>query len=306
MLFDNAASSDMDGRVTKMRRYLEAWHRRFGRRLGLTSSLVLYVSDAYLWEHPELPACVFAKPINRPRGGLLIPDDHFFCNETLIDAGAGQPPRYVCLSQDELVAFFRKECAQEFRDRADKAYFRGADTGRQGKWAVRRELADRFANSGGTVIDVRLGPPRVSQKCYCRPKVLLNLPGNQPWSYRMRELFLTGSLVVDVVVHVSYDGGKTYNDRWVQWWSWALTPGADYIQVDIRWIAGNDSHNAVQHALLADRMQRLMKEVTEDPERYAAIAASGKARMQSITNRTVDKYVGGMFAHARGLLPPLA
>lgn len=375
--FLRGSSFDTDGRVYAMIKYLKRWFYRYGKhRITYTSSLILYVSDTYFWEDPDLPLFVFAKPADKQRGGILFPDDHFFCNVMVPEESPHPPssssntaqqkrrqsphPYDTCLDQDELVRYFTRECAEfdPFDRRSNAAYFRGAATGstRSGKWGIREFLsgmnpaaaseratgkssnismkvpgAERAASaddaavsrrndagtegrkSGGFELDVRLGRPRVPQSCYCRPKILLNLPGHQPWSYRMRELMLTGSLVVDVAVRVSYDGGKTYGGEWVQWWTPAFKPGRDYVRLVYKFVS-SDTHEAIlanekENRNLLSNIHALFLDVERRPSVYQQIAASGRTRMASVTTRMVDGYVEKCFEACRGKLdevPPAA
>lgn len=301
----SASSVKCDDRIHKMMRFLISWHRRFGKTQATSSggilggvdhsTLILYVNDTYLWEHPDLPTCVFAKPENRTRAGILFPDDHFFCNEMVIDKKDGGEKRH-CLSPSDLAQFFRSECADKpLQKRLDKAYFRGANTGRD-KWDVRGALERLFL--GSEVVDVRLGPPRVSQRCYCRPKMLLNLPGNQPWSYRMRELMLTGSLVIDVTVNVSYDGGRSFNGCWNQWWTPALLPGRDYVELSMNWIAEDAKHNRLQYVQLQKALETLVRDVSARPDVYQKISESGTAKVRCVNEIAIDTYIAYCFLRA--------
>jgi hypothetical protein len=75
---------------------------------------------------------------------------------------------------------------------------------------------------------------------FCKYKYLLNLPGNQPWSYRKAKILPMGSLIIDILVNQSYiiNNKKVTNGKWIQFFTEYFTPNEDYIEISYDWIEG--------------------------------------------------------------------
>jgi hypothetical protein len=80
---------------------------------------------------------------------------------------------------------------------------------------------------------------------FCQFKYLLNLPGHQPWSYRLTKILAMGSLVVDINVLQQYSEIKEYNEQWIQCYVDFFKKEEDYIQIDYPWVENRTSDDYV-------------------------------------------------------------
>ena len=205
---------------------------------------VIYVADTYAWEDvaKDLPWFIMAKPINRP--GILIPDNSFIAHGESGDIGLGN----IKISGDinwMWDRMLKKSKSRPHTDKIDMLYFKGANTGTF-KFSTRDYLSKY---KWDIPVNINLDKQHESMFNWDKYSGLLNLPGNQPWSYRLKYLYLLKSPVVNVDVLLKYkQSDDTYDksdksddtsddksndilDRWIQFFDPLFIPNKDYIQV---------------------------------------------------------------------------
>jgi hypothetical protein len=128
---------------------------------------------------------------------------------------------------------------------------------------------------------------------FCKYKYLLNLPGNQPWSYRMTKILLMNSLIFDVTIMQTYiieENNKTYeekNEKWVQIYSDYFIPNEDYIEVIYDWTESVTSDLEV--IKIYDKINELYKYYENNKDEYIKIAKSAKRKANLFNNDICDK-----------------
>jgi hypothetical protein len=199
---------------------------------------VIYAADTFAWEEvaKDLPWFIMAKPINRP--GILIPDNSFISHGISGDIGLNnmksgkatkESARYNDWMWDKLV---KKSKSLSFDKTKKEVYFKGANTGMY-KFATRDYLS-KYKWDIPIIIDLSsMHEPMFEWSKY---PGLLNLPGHQPWSYRLKYLYLLKSPVINVDVLLRYtdplsDEKESGLERWVQFFDPLFIPNEDYIQV---------------------------------------------------------------------------
>ena len=193
-------------------------------------AFVIYVADTYAWEETakDLPWFIMAKPINRP--GILIPDDSFVTHGLSGDRQNLSTDKSVDWMWDQMI---KKSKSLSFDNDKDELYFKGANTGTF-KFSTRDYLSKY---KWDIPITINLGNKHESMFNWSKYIGLLNLPGNQPWSYRLKYLYLLKSPVVNIDVLLRYaepDTEKPDTDRlerWIQFFDHLFIPNKDYIQV---------------------------------------------------------------------------
>ena len=276
---------DEDNRGIEFRKTFTKWYKWITTKnikIG-DGKIYLYITDTYYYEDEYLPILIMAKPKNR--GGILFPDNSWFnvkLNKKIYD-------------HNNLIKLFTKQCFVKLANRKNTMFFRGSNTGRL-KYNTRRLLELYFDGKVG--FDIKLKQKQIPNYHYCKYKILLNLPGNQPWSYRFRELLLTGSIVVNIDILVSYDKGRTFNERWIQFWSHLFKPDKHYINITAKYIysPGNETneinhYNQTQFNQLVDKLETLNNDILQHPNKYYEIAKSGHTLMKSITMDVVYWYM---------------
>jgi len=223
----------IDSRVhtfNQMVRDLAQWCTHHGLTLPETE-FAIYSCDTYAWE-PEaaqFPWFVLAKPANRP--GILIPDDSF-----LSHGMTGNEPVSMHTTQwawDTALAHSANLRASQSGS-MPTFFFKGANTGAT-KWNTRDLL--RSQTSGNARVHIDLTPTKESWVEWGRYGALLDLPGNQPWSYRRKYLHLLGRPIIQLDVErftSSTDSNGTA--RWIQFFDKLLVPYKDYVPQSVTYI----------------------------------------------------------------------
>jgi hypothetical protein len=237
----------------------------------------IYISDSYCYQHRELPLFVMAKPSNR--AGILIPDDSF--NSWGKTSSMIHQKRYPL----EL--------------KTPKMYFKGARTGvlskvqiKHGtvitdvKWGTRC-IFEKYSKTSSDMI-VNLNGPQEAMHTWSKYKYLLNLPGEQPWSYRFKYLLLTGSLVIDIVLHQQYDSDTyNYNERWNNIFDVFFRHNREYVQIPFRWIEGDTKNNDLEHARVIARLEKIFTYFEKNQKEYTDMVERSQQRVKRISEDAV-------------------
>ena len=272
----------IDSRIFKYINFFKNW-MKWCKKHSINvpnSKLYLYVSDTYYYEDQNLPFCIISKPMNKK--GIFFPEDTINCTKkkNLKDG--------KCYNHDEYKQLFEKQCKISFESKIDKIFFSGASTGSD-KWDLRTLLKNKFINNEN--INIIINEIYIDQTEFCKFKILLDLPGNQPWSYRFRELFLTGSLVVHISVSISYDNGLSWNYGQKLLWNSCFIKDRDYIEIEYKWIYNNEDFNNNQLEILVNELEILFKDIKKNKDKYKKIANNGYTIMNNINMNIFYNYI---------------
>ena len=203
---------------------LGAWCTQHGLTLPETE-LAIYCCDTYAWE-PEaraFPWLVMAKPLNRP--GLLIPDDSFITHALGGNGALPQKTGHAEWAWAKALAAGKK-IKGKTTGTDPVFYFKGARTGAR-KWDVRTTLERATAQDPTFKVD--LSGTREPWPAWAKYGALLDLPGNQPWSYRRKFLHLLGRPIIQLDVRrFASAQDQDGSERWVQFYDCLLQPSKHY------------------------------------------------------------------------------
>ena len=245
----------------------------------IPGNFYVWISDVYYYYNDRLPFGMMAKPENR--GGILIPENTFFSN----------PVEEIEYNHEQLSELFSKKCNIPYNNRKEVAFFKGANTGEH-KWNIRKFMEDSVKDIvKNSMFNVKLTGKIIPNYDYCNYAVLLNLPGQQPWSYRFREVLLSCSLAVDIAVSSSYDKGKTWNKPWIHFWSCLFENNVHYIKIETRFIENDSKFNNEENKKLLDNLKILMNDFKKNKTYYEKIASNGCKLMKSIKMKHVYQYM---------------
>lgn len=234
------------------------------------------MNDAHFYQDAGCPMWVFAKPGNA--SGILIPDESFYTQTVWDD----EETRKLTWNNYRKEAIAMKKSGEIM----PVAYFHGSPTGNhQGsvyKWNTRLKLANDTMNC--PYIWVNLSSRRESMFDWNRYQLLLNLPGNQPWSVRMKNLFFTGRPVLDIQPIVTYDGVR--NDPWIQFYSRLFKPYRDYIPIYYPWVPGDDTG---YQWMLWNIVHHLTKSL-QSPSEYETMGRNARSRIRKLGINDIYEY----------------
>jgi hypothetical protein len=134
--------------------------------------------------------------------------------------------------------------------------------------------------------DIHVGTQYVPMYDFCKYKYLLNLPGHQPWSYRMTKILLMKSLIFDVSVYQTYiykENGKKIinkNDKWIQFYSDYFKPDKDYIEIKYNWTENLTRNSTINN--IYKECNKLFKKYENDIDKYKKITDSSYKKANSL------------------------
>jgi hypothetical protein len=239
----------------------------------------LYVSDTYAYQYQDLPLFIMAKPLNKT--GILMPDNTFFCHDI----------NQRCYDWTSV----KDECKKTEHDKENVLFFAGANTD-AGRQNIRSGLY-KLEVDGTTKMPLKilLKQPKISLCEFKKFKYLLNLPGNQPWSYRFKYLFLMKSLVINVNVLQLYDEKNGWNHQWVNFFDVIFEKDVDYINIDYYWKENDEVFNQKSFNDLITKLESTYEQYDKNDDAYKMMAQSGYDKVNMITDDLINESIYILF-----------
>ncbi len=231
--------------------------------------LPFYVADTYFYFDNDLPFFVEAKPNNKK--GILYPDkDYYYINI-----------EKEFLNYEEFKKrLYDNNCAN-LSGRKDKIYFSGANTGSD-KHNIRMKLKE--ITEKDNKYEIHIADKFVPMYKFCNYKYLLNLPGHQPWSYRMTKILLMNSLIFDVVVlqrYINTDNTISKNNKWIQFFSNYFVNGKDYIEIEYEW-TDHVTKDTEVYDKIYKKINKLFDYYQNNPSKYLSIIKSASEKANKL------------------------
>ena len=239
--------------------------------LGKDITLYIFLGDYMITD--EYPILGFAKPISEK--GILMPD------WTFVDAYKSA----VDKNWDAQIEKISTECSKvKYADKKDCCFFQGANTS---KGPHKSNIRGYFQTMSSQEDDVEVlldYPIPSAATNWCHYKFLLDMPGAYPWSVRLKELFLTQSLVLKVDLC----------NPWINFYSDLFVPGQDYIRVNYNdnkvGLPAPRGENPPKEAYAAfANMKDVMKTLSKDD--YLSITRSAYSKAIALNSSMVRFYV---------------
>ena len=240
----------------------------------------VYICDTYCYEYRDLPLFVFAKPSNRE--GILIPDDSF-TGDVSWEQSCAIIHQNSCSPEKKIPIIYFKGARTGAMYRVEEKYNKVIE---DHKWGTRCIFETHAMES--KIMQINIEGLHEPMHTWCKYKYLLNMPGGQPWSYRFKYLLTMQSLVIDIVVHQQY-GSDTcdYNTRWNNFFDGFIRHNRDYVQVPLRWIEGDDTHNEREHTRVIQRVYKIFTYFEDNAQAYSDMVDSCTRRVARISQAAV-------------------
>jgi len=241
--------------------------------------LPFYVSDSHFFINNDIPFFIEAKPTNTK--GILYPDkDYYYINV-----------ENKFINYDEFKKLIENNNCDNINIKKNKIYFSGANTGSKedNKWNIRMKLKEITENDKN--YEIHIEDKFIPMYKFCNYKYLLNLPGHQPWSYRMTKILLMDSLIFDVVVLQRYldkNNKIDKNKKWIQFFSNYFKPGKDYIEIKYEWTE-NLTKNDEVYDKIYEKINKLFNYYQNNIDEYKKITNSSKKKAYSLNLDIFDK-----------------
>lgn len=252
------------------------------------TKLFLFVSDVYVYWEQSLPLFVIAKPKNKK--GILIPDNTFTSHLNVNKISENwETTKEKCIKK--IIPFDKKK---------DVLFFIGGntDTGRQNIREGLYKLSQGEKVSGLELEMTKSHLPLQIEFAHDRDlseftefKYLLNLPGNQPWSYRFKYLFLAKSLVINVDVRQKFGDLDYFNGTWINFFDIIFEPNIDYVNLEYYWIESNETYNNYQFNKLIRDLELVYKYYHTNPEELYQMSNNGFNKILNITEDLISESI---------------
>lgn len=261
--------------ISKSIKYIKKKKKNFPN-----TKLFLFISDIYAYWNQELPVFVIAKPSNKK--GILIPDNTFNSHLNINNI----KEKWVITKK----RFIKKNIL--FNKKKNVLFFIGGNTDK-GRQNIRKGLynlyKDKKISRTKLPLQIEIAHNRDLTE-FTKFKYLLNLPGNQPWSYRFKYLFLAKSLVINIDVKQKF-GQNYFNDTWINFYNIIFEKNVDYVNLEYYWIENNDNYNNYQFKKLIKNLKFVYKYYKNNQEKACQIANSGFNKILNITDDLIYEYI---------------
>ncbi len=230
-----------------------------------------YISDTHFYHDNDIPFFVESKPRNKK--GITYPDSNNL--EMKLEDKT--------INYDEFMKIiYEKKCQNEDKKKP-LIFFSGANTGAD-KHNVRMTLKNISEKDKN--YEIFVNETYFPLYHFCEYKYLLNLPGHQPWSYRLTKILPMGSLVIDVNVLQQYSDIKEYNEQWIQCYVDFFKKDEDYIQIDYPWIENRTSDDYVYK--LYYQINQVYKYYEENGDEYKKIVKNAERKSNMMNMKVFE------------------
>lgn len=246
--------------------------------------LYLHVADEFVYQYPNLPIMIIAKPKNKK--GILMVDN------TFVDI---EPETQTAETKSDMInweknyKFIQSKCEKiGVEKKMNKVFFIGQNIAlKKTDFNIRKWLNEEMNNVKNMPLEVLLTDKSgyIPNSDFCKYKYLLNLPGMSPWSFRFKFLFLMKSLIINIALYRQY--GKLYDDKWINIFDSLFIPNKDYIEISYNY---NDKENQ------SDNLKKILKDIGEiykimekDSEFYNKITNNGYKKGKILNEKNISK-----------------
>ena len=186
----------------------------------------IMVGDEHVYEFPNLPFLIIAKPIDK--NGIL------FVDNTFLDI---EPETKTFEDKSKMISwkdnkdFIDNKC-NKLTDKINKIFFIGKNISlKKTDFNIRKWINENMNKFANIPLEILLTDKNgyMPMSDFCKYKYLLNLPGNSPWSFRFKFLFLMKSLIINIVLYRKY--GNSYDKKWINIFDSLFVPNKDYIEI---------------------------------------------------------------------------
>ena len=232
--------------------------------INLKTAIFIWCSDRHIWEVPDIdkkiPICLYACP--RDKKYIVIPDGTFLIQSTT--------RRYASkgLNWEEQKKLFTYDIKTK-----KKMFFRGADTTRY-IHNIRGYIYDRLKTEpdlkfkNDVLYEFLTAQNYESVAAFKKYKFMLNLPGNYPWSTRLKYLYLGRQFIINIRVFTYLDDGSV-EDHYHSFVDYIIPQDTYCINIDMKYYYVNlkneldelkKKHIALNNAE-CDRVYKMIKNI---------------------------------------------
>ena len=237
--------------------------------------LPFYICDSYFYHNNNIPIIIEAKPINKK--GILIPPTPLY--NIMIEQNED------FINYNQFINILNKKDCFNYINKKSIIYFKGANTGSD-KYNIRSKLKEISKEYNDKKYKIIIDEKFIPMYKFCHYKYLLNLPGHQPWSYRLMNILKMGSLIIDIKVRQSYDNGKTFNEKWVMLYDNFFIKNKDFIEIYYDWIENKTQNTSVYN--IYNKINKIFNYYEKNEDKFKKIVTSCKNKAELLNINTFN------------------
>jgi len=243
--------------------------------------IYLHVADEYIYQYPELPFMIIAKPEDKT--GILIPDNTFVDIEpetkTAID-------NKKMINWDDNKTMINEKCNKiKITEKKNKIFFIGQNINmKKTEFNIRKWLYEHQNRLDNLEILLTDNNNYVPMSNFCNYKYLLNLPGMSPWSFRFKFLFLMKSLIINIALLRKYS--DSYDKKWINIFDPMFIKNRDYVELNYEYSSIDQSNNLNN---LLKNIEMIYNEFEKNNKLYTKIVNNGYKKGQKINKKIIAK-----------------
>jgi len=288
----------------KILHYPKAYERRADGWIKIVESALKYgkirdtilyfhVADEYIYQYPELPFMVIAKPEDK-KGILTV--DHSFVDIEPESKTAND--KNTMIDWNTNLDIINKKCTH--MNKENKIFFIGQNIEMKKTTFNMRKWIHDNQKKYDIPLDIKLTDISgyFPMSDFCKYKYLLNLPGMSPWSFRKKFLFLMNSMIIDVTVLRKYS--NSYDKKWINIFDSLFVPNKDYIEIEYEYSDKENQENNLKN--LMNKIKYVYDKFEKDNDLYNKIVKRGNEKgllinddtIQEISFNIISKYASNM------------
>jgi hypothetical protein len=260
------------------------------------TTLYIWISDHTPWIEKQLfnnlPIFVYAKSIDQKYP--IFPDNSFECLSLEEKYGL------KCYNWDE-IKDKTIDYNKKVKTKINKIFFKGTRT-TQYNHKLRENLEIYSKKKQNYLIELDAWKKYIPIYKFGDYKILLNLPGHYPWSNRLKYLFLTKSLVINVnVIGIFIDDNKIeIGNKWETFIDY-IVDSNDYINLVLKYYnyyGQNDNirkeiikMNEREFNKIVNKINKIYDDFNINEKKYEKIIKNGYEKVSQLTMERIYSYI---------------
>jgi hypothetical protein len=258
------------------------------------TTLYIWISDRFPWygdKYNNIPIFLYAKPKNIDYP--IFPDNTFEC--LTFDKKYSSN----CFDWDKTKKLFI-QYNEKIKNKKNVIYFKGTDTTRNNH-KLRGKLENYSKKNKNFIILLDAWTKYEPIYNFSNYQFLLNLPGHYPWSNRLKYLFLTQSIVININVKTISYGKDNYIDEEYQSFIDQVITKKDYIDIllvyykykgdDPILIEKNNEKNEKEFNKVINKINFVFNDYKNNKNKYDKIIQNTYNKVINLTNERIYSYI---------------
>jgi len=197
---------------------------------------------------------------------------------------------------EEKKATFNEKCKNIHKK--NQIYFKGNDTSKN-----KTQIREKLEPLSDDILSVDLFTDKKPYYNICEYKYVLDIPGNYPWSVRLIELYMSGSLPLRInFYNTEVKNNKTYKyEQWIQFYELMFPENESYINFVYEQNNSDVMSDEVVNKIKNDLIETF-NYYNEHPELSDAIIKKNSEKIDDFSLEHIYYYIYQMLSHYKKLI----